>query len=89
MRIERNDPTAVANNAIKPIKPTTAQASESSSFENSHRLNQVLATTVPARADQVARAKALIADPNYPSEQQMGKIANLLAKHLSSTETTA
>ena len=38
--------------------------------------------TVPdVRAEVVARGKALIADPNYPSKRQMTKIAGLLAEH--------
>jgi hypothetical protein len=31
------------------------------------------------RAETVARGKALIADPNYPSASQMAKVANILA----------
>jgi hypothetical protein len=38
-----------------------------------------LGSTPEIRADVVARGKALIADPNYPSKQQIGKIATLLA----------
>ena len=43
---------------------------------------KIYVTATPeVRADQVARAKALIADPNYPSEKQLDKIANLLARN--------
>jgi len=50
-----------------------------SDLSNSQRLDQVLANTADVRADQVARAKALVADPNYPSAQQLEKVAGLLA----------
>lgn len=41
--------------------------------------NQALTKTPDVRAENVARGKALIADPNYPSQEQIKKIANLLA----------
>ena len=54
---------------------------------------QALAETPDVRADKVARGKALIADPNYPSKEQMRKIAGLLAEKMmernSSSRVTA
>ena len=80
MRIERNHPIAPAADIAKLTKPTTSTASPTvSDLDESHRLNQALANTAEVRADQVARAKALVADPNYPSNEQMAKIAGLLA----------
>ena len=82
MRIERNPLTNPAADVEKPGKPTApAPISAATSFEETHRLNQSLAATPEVRADQVARAKALIADSNYPSEKQLDKIANLLARN--------
>jgi hypothetical protein len=36
--------------------------------------------TPDVRASQIARAKKLIADPRYPSEEVLRKVADLLAK---------
>jgi hypothetical protein len=44
-----------------------------------------VAETVPApasRSEKVARAKRLIADPDYPSKEVLGSVAGLLARHL-------
>ena len=45
-------------------------------------LKQKLDTKPDIRADKVARGKALIADPNYPSKETMRNVAGLLAKKL-------
>lgn len=42
-----------------------------------------LAETPGVRAAAIARGKALIANPDYPSKAQIKKIANLLAENLS------
>ena len=80
MRIERNPLTAAAAEIEKPGKPTRPVAAPAvPAFEETQRLNQALASSPEVRADQVARAKALVADPNYPSTGQLDKIAGLLA----------
>ena len=80
MRIERNHPITSAADVERPGKPAPSAPSPSmTAFEESRRLNQALTGTPEVRADQVARAKALVADPNYPSTEQLGKIAGLLA----------
>jgi hypothetical protein len=42
-------------------------------------IQQALNRTPDVRTEKVARGKALVADPNYPSREQIKKIANLLA----------
>ena len=44
---------------------------------------QSLAETPNVRAEKVTRGKALIADPNYPSAEQIRAIAGLLAENMS------
>ena len=84
MRIERNYQTTTAANIEKAAKPATpATGSSVSAFQEAHQLNQAMANTPTVRADQVARAKALIADPNFPSSGQLEKVAGLLANNLS------
>jgi len=43
---------------------------------------EALANTPDVRAANIARGKALIANPDYPSKDQIGQIANLLAANL-------
>jgi hypothetical protein len=52
------------------------------SLAASEKLNQAFEQTTTVRPERVARAKALLADGIYPSEATLGKVADLLAKHL-------
>jgi hypothetical protein len=80
MRIERNHLPAPAADVERPGQPApSASSPPMTAFEESRRLNQALTDTPEVRADQVARAKALVADPNYPSKEQLDRIAGLLA----------
>lgn len=68
---------AQASRATKrPAKSTPAPESD---FQASTKLALKLAATPTVRADQVARAKALIADPNYPDSKVVQKVAQSLA----------
>ena len=80
MRIERNQPTTPPAKVETTRRATAEQTT--SVFPESDQLHQALATTPVVRAEQVARAKALIADPNYPSPQKLDQIAGLLARNL-------
>jgi hypothetical protein len=48
------------------------------SFERHRSYEAELASTPDVRSDAVARGRALIANPNYPSREQLGKIARVL-----------
>ena len=48
------------------------------SFARSRSLEMSLAEVPDVRASAVARGRALIADPNYPSKAQVKKIARVL-----------
>jgi hypothetical protein len=43
---------------------------------------QAMSQIPDVRAEKVARGKALVSDPNYPSKEQIKKIASLLAANL-------
>jgi len=43
--------------------------------------SQTISETPDIRADVVSRGKALVANPNYPSRQQLQAVATLLAKN--------
>jgi hypothetical protein len=84
MRIERNHANAPAADGVKPNKPAASTLSSSvSGFEESQHLDKTLSNMPEVRAEEVARAKALVADPNYPSPKQMEKVAGVLAANWS------
>jgi hypothetical protein len=49
-------------------------------------LDAALQATPEVRAEQVARAKALIQDPTYPSDKVVDQVAEVLAKRIRSRE---
>jgi hypothetical protein len=58
----------------------TASASKSLPlFEENLELREALHETPDVRAEKMARARALVADPNYPSPEQIRQVASLLA----------
>ena len=61
-------------------KSTAAPAPASATgFMASTQIAEKLAATAQVRADEVARANALIADPNYPDAKVIHAIAEKLA----------
>lgn len=79
MKIEMTVPTVTSQNlhslsrASKPVNSPDLTV-----FSHSRSLEMSLAEAPDVRADVVARGRALIADPNYPSKAQMKKIARTL-----------
>ena len=68
-------------------RPAGAAAADNSGAADASFETQQLASSLPkpsaaVRPEKVARAAALVADPNYPSPAQLSKLAGLLAKHL-------
>jgi len=51
---------------------------------NSSALEQALGSSPTSRPEMVERAKALIADPNYPSSDTLSAVSRLLASALTS-----
>ena len=72
MRIERNNLTAGTDTTRIPRHALPL-------CDERQPLNRALDNTPDVRAEKVARGKALLADPNYPSKEQVKKIASLLA----------
>lgn len=72
--------TAAARRAPQPDAPATSAAT--SDFQASTKLAEKLAAMPAVRAEKVARAKALIADPNYPKAKTIRAIAQQLAQHI-------
>jgi hypothetical protein len=56
--------------------------SDDISFESSANLSSALSSAPDSRADVIARAEKLVADPSYPPPETIRRIANLLAANL-------
>ena len=77
------------NRDLQSVSGVTRQATKASpvatqteaDFAASTRLAEKLAAAPEVRSDAVARAKALIADPNYPNAATVEKIAQRLAEN--------
>ena len=70
-----------------PAHRADAAAAESAgenvaSFETAQLARSLPQPAAEVRAEKIARAAALVADKNYPSDAQLAKLAGLLAKHL-------
>lgn len=52
------------------------------SFERTTALEQTLKRIPLVRPEKVAQATTLVADPNYPTDGELNRIADLFAKHL-------
>jgi hypothetical protein len=66
-------PTPARKTATEPNKVDLAKADA---------LDAALKATPDVRAEQVARAKALVRDPGYPSDKVVHRVAELLAKRI-------
>jgi hypothetical protein len=86
MEINSNLSTTGVNGASIPSRstPATDMLSDRVSLTNSSALEQALGSSPASRPDMVEHAKALIADPNYPSSDTLSAVSRLLASALTS-----
>ena len=63
-------------------KPPAKPAAGPESFGSSSALEEALQNLPASRAEAVAQARALLADPNYPSPGTLRQVSNLLAQNL-------
>jgi hypothetical protein len=86
MEINSNLSTTGVNGASTPSRPAPEpkMLSDRVSLTNSSALDQALGNSPASRPDMVERAKALIADPNYPSSDTLSSVALHLASALTS-----
>jgi hypothetical protein len=82
MKIEPIHAIAARENVRQTSRVNTQSNNALPDFEQSRSLDAALAESPDVRAEAVARGKALIADPNYPSQEQIKKMSHLLAAHL-------
>jgi hypothetical protein len=86
MEINSNLSTTGINGTSTPSRstPEPKMLSDRVSLTNSSALEQALGNSPASRPDMVERAKALIADPNYPSSDTLSAVSLHLASALSS-----
>ena len=70
-----------------PARPAGAAAAANdgdneASFETAQFARSLPQPAAESRPEKIARAAALVADQNYPSDAQLSKLAGLLVKHL-------
>jgi hypothetical protein len=63
------------------------QPAPTTEFAASAALSRKIANTAEVRPEQVARAKALISDPQYPNREVIRSVANRLADGMQSQES--
>lgn len=79
MKIEMTFSTIARDHSPALNRATSPKSGPAgTSFARSRSLEMSLAEMPDVRASAVARGRALIADPNYPSKTQMKKIARTL-----------
>ncbi len=80
MRIQQNFPSEACKNIRNVcLAATPASVRGLKPLEGNVRPEAIISTAPDVRAEKVARGRALVADPNYPSREQIKKIAHLLA----------
>lgn len=88
MKVNLNRTESAPSVASRPTKPAAKTTSSSESdFQASAKLALKLTATPETRTEQIARAKALIADPNYPNAQTINQVADRLAGRIKSSAT--
>jgi hypothetical protein len=85
MEIEFNPSLTVTNNPVGPstVRPVSTQPGENvMPFENTQALEQTLKETSNVRPDVVAKAAALVSDPNWPTDESLNRVAGVLAQNI-------
>jgi hypothetical protein len=75
--------------APKVAATNTGKPSRRVDYKGAKALKEALQKLPASRPDKVARAKALAADPNYPSSRVINTLSRLLAKELRNRSLTA
>jgi hypothetical protein len=85
MRIEGNSKLPGAAGILASAAPRkTPTGRRQVDLTKADALDAALKATPDARAEQVAKAKALIQDPGYPSAKVVDQVAEILAKRIRS-----
>ena len=84
MEIELN-PSRVTGSPVRPPTPQSRPAAPPETMPpgNAQALKTALNQLPPSRPDQVDRARALVSDAAYPTDEVLNAVAGLLARNLS------
>jgi len=63
-------------------EPSAIATDHTMSFDKTSSLQQSLKDSAQIRPEKVAQASALVADANYPSDDVLNRMADLLAQHI-------
>jgi len=88
MEIEFNPGLTADAGISQPIarRKNTTPAENTMPFERTQALEKTLKET-SVRPEAVARASAMVADKNYPSDALLNKVAGVLAGHINNDQT--
>jgi len=87
MEVDFNPGRSPITDSSQPVvrRETSAPATDNTmSFDQTTSLQQTLRDTSQVRPEKVAQASALVADPSYPSDDVLDRLAGLLAQHINS-----
>ena len=76
------NPVAGPGQPITPQKSAPKIVTPNMSFERTTALEQALKKIPLVRPDQVAKATAMVSDPNYPTDAELSRIADLFTMHI-------
>lgn len=85
MEVDFNTGSSPATDYSQPVvrrQPSATPAANTMSFERTTSLQQSAKDASQVRPEKVAQAGALVADPSYPSDEVLNRMAGLLAQHL-------
>ena len=81
---EQGGAAPIASQAEPQVQVSKPQlGKDEATMTDSQALDRAWERTPAVRPEKVAQAKALIKDASFPSDSQIGQLADLLAKHLS------
>jgi hypothetical protein len=77
-------PITGGNQPVVRREPSATATDNTMSFDQTTSLQQSLKDSSQVRPEKVAQASALVADPGYPSDDILDRLAGLLAQHINS-----
>ncbi len=75
-------PITGGNQAMIRREPSVTATDNTMSINQTTSLQQSLQDSSQVRPEKVAAASALVADPSYPSDDDLDRLAGLLARHI-------
>ena len=85
MRVDPSNQRRQVNKTAQIAETQTRPASvkrDNMSLAGTEALDKAMQSTPAVRPEKVARAKALLADPAYPSAAVLNRVTDLLTQHL-------